>query len=252
MSTLGKLLLLPLPLGEIDTASALPSASIDAVVNLRRFIAEDARTARRFLKQLPLARPIQEIVFDTLNEHTPEQDLDSLLAPLLHGEDVGLVSEAGCPGVADPGAALIALAHDKGIPVAPLVGPSAILLALMASGLNGQRFRFNGYLPVESAARIAAIKALEASSRDAHQTEIFIETPYRNDALLSALIDHCDATTRIAIASDLTTATQEIVTRSVAAWRAVARPNLAKRPTVFSVEAQQRVTVASHHRSRSS
>lgn len=239
-SDTGRLFLVPLPLGSLDTATALPASSIEVVAALRRFIAEDIRTARRFLTQLPLKTPIQQIAFETLNEHTQASALDVLLAPLLAGEDVGLVSEAGCPGVADPGANLIARAHDNGILVVPLVGPSAILLALMASGMNGQRFRFNGYLPVDAQARATAIKTLEEASRKWDQSEIFIETPYRGDALLGALIDHCASETRLAVAIDLTLRSEQIISRPVSLWRTQPRPQLAKRPAVFVLQAAPR------------
>ncbi|MCU0490620.1 MAG: SAM-dependent methyltransferase [Chloroflexaceae bacterium] len=179
----GRLFLVPMPLGDVSPAGALPPATVSVIVGLGHFVAESARTARRFLTQLPLSAPVQSLVIEELNEHTPPAAVHALLAPLLAGHDVGLVSEAGCPVVADPGSNLVRAAHAAGIPVTPLVGPSAPLLALMASGLGGQAFRFAGYLPQDAPARRTAILERQKEARQG-VTQIFIETPYRNEALL--------------------------------------------------------------------
>ena len=171
--------------------------------------------------------------FATLNEHTAANELTELLAPLLAGEDVGIISEAGCPGIADPGAELVSLAHRHGIRVVPLVGPSSILLALMASGLNGQRFAFHGYLPIPEAERNKAIAALEAESARYHQTQLFIETPYRNEKLFSALLAHCRPQTLLCVASDITLPHEQIRTRPIAQWKSQPAPQLNKRPSLF-------------------
>jgi len=196
----GTLYLIPVGLGGDPAVSLLPPSTVETTRRLRTFVVENARSARGFLKAIAHPGPLQELKLLILDEHT--RDVAPLLAPLLAGEDCGLMSEAGCPAVADPGAALVHQAHEAGIRVAPLVGPSSILLALMASGMNGQRFAFHGYLPVEPAERARAIKALEA--RSGAETQIFIETPYRNSALLSALLEHCRGDTLLCIAADLT------------------------------------------------
>lgn len=227
---IGTLYLLPVGLGGSDVDSQLPSATLAAARALRSFIAEDARSARVFLKAIGHPGPLQKIRILVLNEHTAARDLDSLLAPLRAGEDCGLMSEAGCPAVADPGAELVRRAHREGIGVVPLVGPSSILLALMASGMNGQRFTFHGYLPTDKGDRNRALKVLEARARD--ETQIFIETPYRNTAMLEALLDHCRGDTLLCIALDLTLPSESVATRSIAEWKKKP-PVVDRRPTVF-------------------
>ena len=226
--TLGTLYLIPVALGGTNAASLLPPATLEAARRLRTFIAENAKSARGFLKTIAHPRPLQELRFHTLDEHT--RDVAPLVALLLSGEDCGLMSEAGAPAVADPGSTLVRHAHRAGIRVVPLVGPSSILLALMASGMNGQCFAFHGYLPVERVERTRALKALEA--RAGHETQIFIETPYRNGALLSALVEHCRGDTLLCIAADLTLPTEFVSARSVAEWKQEP-PNLDRRPSVF-------------------
>ncbi len=196
------------------------------------FIAENPKSARAFLKQAGYPQPLNTATIATLDKDTPATEIPQLLAPLLQGIDAALVSEAGCPAVADPGALLVRAAHQNGIKVVPLVGPSAILLALMASGLNGQRFSFHGYLPVADAERAHAINALEQRSRRDDATQIFIETPYRNDAMLQALCTHCATQTLLCVAADLTQPTEQIMTRNIADWRRDI-PTLNKRPAVF-------------------
>jgi 16S rRNA (cytidine1402-2'-O)-methyltransferase len=228
----GVLYLLPAPLGEAPVDSLLPAQVQSIATGLRHFVVERPKTARAFLKLLAVPVPLTEIHMQTLDEHTPPEAIEALLQPLLAGADVGLVAEAGCPAVADPGARLVALAHARGIRVRPLIGPSSILLALMSCGLEGQRFAFHGYLPADRAGRIAKIRELERLSRLHRQTQIFIETPYRNSALFADLIATCMAGTKLCVAVDLTTAREWILTQTVSAWRK-ARPDLDRRPAVF-------------------
>jgi 16S rRNA (cytidine1402-2'-O)-methyltransferase len=209
-------------------------------------VAENAKTARAFLKLVaqdhPLARPLQEIRIAELNVNTPPQALTALLQPLLDGVDAGLVSEAGVPAVADPGADLVRLAHQHGIQVRPLVGPSSLLLAVMASGLNGQSFAFNGYLPTDAAQRSKRIAQLEQRSRAEKQTQLLIETPYRNGAMLEALVNACQPGTLVCVATDLTLATESVRTLTAAKWKAQLAsgkaPDFHKKPTVFLFLAQ--------------
>jgi 16S rRNA (cytidine1402-2'-O)-methyltransferase len=231
-SRTGVLYLIPTPLGEAPLDLLLPAEVQRIVTNLRHFLVERAKTARAFLKRLGLSVPLSDIRMEVLDEHTPREAVDALLDPLFTGVDLGLVSEAGCPSVADPGARLVALAHDHGIRVKPLIGPSAILLALMSSGLEGQRFSFHGYLPANRAGRISKIKELERVSHQHRQTQIFIETPYRNNALLADLLATCTPGARLCLAVDLTTTQESIRTQSIGGWRKVP-PDLDRLPTVF-------------------
>lgn len=243
----GILYLIPNTLGQSGAAQADPLASVipdevrSITAQIDYYIAENAKTTRAFLKLIAsknqLARPLQEIRIEELNINTAESDLPALLEPLLQGRDAGLISEAGVPAVADPGSGLVRLAHKRGITVRPLVGPSSLLLALMASGLNGQSFAFNGYLPVDGSQRAKRIKALEDRSRQEKQTQIFIETPYRNGALLEALALTCQPNTLVSIATDLTLPTESIRTQTAGNWKrdlATGRtPDFHKKPTVF-------------------
>lgn len=229
----GRLYLVPSWLSE-ETAPAavLPTPVLERIRALEAFVVEDAKSARRFLAACGHPKPMREIAMSELNEHTDAKDVPALLAPLLEGRDVGLLSEAGVPAVADPGAALVREAHARGIAVVPLVGPSSIILALMASGLEGQRFRFVGYLPAEGAARREAIADLERISARDRETQVFIETPYRNDAVLADVLQACRPSTRLAVAADLTSASESIAMRPVAEWRRNAAP-IGKRPAIF-------------------
>jgi 16S rRNA (cytidine1402-2'-O)-methyltransferase len=220
---------IPTPLGGAPEQS-LPAPALATIRTLRDFVAENAKSARAFLSAVG-CQP-RELAIVELNEHTPAGEVPRLLGPLREGRPLGLLSEAGCPAIADPGAALVEAAHAAGFRVVPLVGPSAITLALMASGLEGQRFAFCGYLPREPAERKQRIKQLEQRSRREHETEIFIETPYRNDALVGALLETCAPGTRLCIAADLTLPVESIRTQAVADWRR-SRPSLGKRPAVF-------------------
>lgn len=237
----GTLYLIPNALGEGALEAVIPDPVRARTASLHYFIAENAKSARAFLKLISTTHPLQQSLQETniseLNVNTPAEQLPSLLAPLLQGHDVGLLSEAGVPAVADPGADLVRLAHREGITVKPLVGPSSLLLALMASGLNGQSFAFHGYLPTDADARASRIRQLEQRSRQERQTQMFIETPYRNEAMLQALAASCAANTLICVATDLTLHTESVRTCSAQQWQkeiaAGKMPAFRKRPTVF-------------------
>ncbi|QDQ27877.1 SAM-dependent methyltransferase [Chitinimonas arctica] len=232
MST-GTLYLVPAPLGDGPLEAILP-ADVRATANrIAHWVAENAKTARRFLKLYGPERMMADLSMHELNEHTRDAELAGLLAPLLAGHDVGVISEAGCPGVADPGAKLVRLAHSHGIRVVPLVGPSSILLALMAAGASGQRFRFHGYLPIEPGPRQDKLRELERDSAKLDEAQLFIETPYRNDAMVDAILQACRPTSQLTVARDLSCAEELIVSRSVARWKSEARPELKKRPAMF-------------------
>jgi len=240
----GTLFLLPTQLGASNWPAVLPAETRETACRLRHFVVENAKTARASLKWLDHPVPLRELAIEQLPEPLKTHDVERLLAPLIAGEDIGLMSEAGCPGVADPGALLVRRAHELGITVRPLVGPSALLLALMASGLDGQRFAFHGYLPQRDPERSQRIAALEKESRQKRQTQLFIETPYRNAALLEALLKTCQPETRLCVATDLTLASESIATRRIADWKchpasADFCANLARRPTVFLLLSEQ-------------
>ncbi len=229
----GRLYVIPNTLGLVPPTSVLPQETIAVALGLRHFVAETPKVARQFLKSLPLQLPLQSIAIAELSEHTPPEHVTTLLEPALAGHDLGLVSDAGCPGIADPGALLVAAAHRAGIRVTPLAGPSAIVLALMASGLNGQAFAFHGYLSAKADARLSTIKVLDEAVARTGATQIFIETPYRNEAMVDALLGGCRAATQLCVAVDLTLPSEQVISATVAAWRRMARPALAKRPAVF-------------------
>lgn len=236
--TAGRLVLVPAWLSEdAPPEDVIPAPALQRIRALDTFVVEDAKSARRFLAACGHPRPMRDIAMSELNEHTAAADIPALLEPALAGRDLGLMSEAGIPAIADPGALLVAAAHERGIRVMPLVGPSSIVLALEASGLEGQRFRFVGYLPAEAAARRAAIVELERQSQRHAETQVFIETPYRNDALLADLLQSCRASTRLAVAADLTGPTESIRMARIEAWRANAA-QVGKRPAIFLLQAQ--------------
>lgn len=222
----GILYAIPTPLGGA-AADALPASALATVRSLRHFVVENARSARAFLKEAGVPCAIQELDISVL-----ESDISKHIKKLQKDISIGLLSEAGCPAIADPGAALVAAAQAAGIRVVPLVGPSSIVLALMASGLEGQRFAFCGYLPRESGARARKLRELEARSRRERETQVFIETPYRNDAMLGALLEACAPGTLLCVASDLTLPSEQIRTRTISAWRSAGHA-IGKRPTVF-------------------
>ena len=229
----GKLYLIPSPLGDYEPAQVLPETVLQRAKELKCFVVEELRTARRFLSAAGLKGHIEELEFHTLNEHTSQQEVEAL-ASLFEKGDVGLISEAGLPAVADPGAALVELCHRKGIEVVPLTGPSSLMLALMASGLNGQSFAFRGYLPAKTDERKQAIKDIERQSKSLNQSQIFIETPYRNDSLLQDLIQQLQPSTRLTVAADLTLPTAFIKTRTAAEWKKDP-VTIGKRPCVFII-----------------
>ncbi|MBK7462572.1 MAG: SAM-dependent methyltransferase [Betaproteobacteria bacterium] len=229
----GTLYLIPVPLGPTAPQDSLPANVLATVRPLTYFVVEQAKTARAFLKAAGTDTPLQELQLEELNEHTKADALDRLLAPLRSGHDVGLLSEAGCPAVADPGANLVALAQQENIRVVPLIGPSSLLLALMASGLNGQRFAFLGYLPAKEAERTKALRDLESDSRKHKQTQLFIETPYRNKAMFEGILQTCSPTTRLTVATDLTLPSESVVTLTIAQWKKKTPPEIERRPTVF-------------------
>lgn len=215
----GTLYLIPVPLGPVSPEACLPPDTLAVARRLDHFVVERARTARAHLKAMAHPQPMQSLHIEELDEHTPPAAIPALLAPLLAGHDLGLLSEAGCPAVADPGAALVLAAHRARIPVAPLIGPSSILLALMASGLGGQRFAFHGYLPAKEPERSQKIRELEKIARRDHATQLFIETPYRSAALLDALASALTPDTCISVGADLSLPGQLVLTRSAKNWR---------------------------------
>jgi len=228
----GSLYLLPNLLGESEPDAVIPAEVLNRARTLDYLVAENPKAARAFLKRIGATRALQSIRVERLDHNTPSSELAPLLDPILSGRDAGLISEAGLPAVADPGAGLIRLAHRHGLRVVPLSGPSSILLALSASGLEGQRFAFNGYLPVPPAEFVTALRELERRSRRLRQTQIFIETPYRNDRSLSLLLRTLESDTLVCVAADLTLQTEAVQMQSVAAWRKT-MPRLKGRPTVF-------------------
>lgn len=241
--TQGALHLIPVPLSELaeaDPTQSLPATVLPVVRELRHFVVENAKSARAFLKTVGMPVPIAELDIrelpgrGKLGKSGPNtQELDGLLAPLQHGTSIGLLSEAGCPAVADPGADLVHRAHQRGYRVIPHIGPSSLLLALMASGLGGQCFAFHGYLPQDGSERQQVIKRLENASKSSDQTQIVIETPYRNPALFESLLMHLQPGTRLCVAMALTTPHETILTQTIGAWRKAPKVEFEKQPTVF-------------------
>lgn len=235
MAEKGILYLIPTTLGDTtETADVIP-VKVNAIINtIDEYIVENEKSARHYLKKIGIKKPLQEIILHPLNQHTEAKDISTYLNSIALGKNIGIISEAGCPGVADPGAEVVKSAHQKNIHVVPLVGPSSILLALMASGFNGQSFTFNGYLPKERSERIKKIKDLERLAQQKDQTQLFIETPYRNAHLLDDILTTCDGKTPLCIACDITLPTEFIKTKSVAAWKKEI-PDLNKRPAIFLI-----------------
>jgi 16S rRNA (cytidine1402-2'-O)-methyltransferase len=230
---LGTLYMVPVTLGDDNLSYVIPADVMQLVQNLEYFVVENEKSARRFLGSVKTHKPVRELNFQLLNEHSVEKDLPALIAPLLAGHNVGMLSEAGCPGIADPGALLAALAHKKNIRVTPLVGPSSILLGLMASGFNGQQFTFLGYLPSDKAARVNKLKEIEKQSQCLNKTQIFIETPYRNQHMLEDILASCAANTKLCIAKNVSLETEFVVSKTIAEWKKTELPDLHKQPTVF-------------------
>ena len=228
----GRLYLIPTTLGETNPLEVLPLSVKKIVEKIDFFIVENEKSARGFIKSICPAKSQPKLIISLLNKFTDPVEIPDLIDPCLEGYDMGILSEAGCPGIADPGAEVVKHAHQKNIRVIPLVGPSSILLALMASGLNGQNFAFNGYLPIDKEKRKKEIKRLERLSFEADQTQLFIETPYRNDAFLSDLITTLSATTKICVACDITLPTEIIKTKTAEEWKKT-KVDLHKRPTLF-------------------
>lgn len=227
--------MLPCPISEGNPYDVLPEANRAVMGAIDYFIVENVRTARRFLSAAKIGRPIEELEFAECSEHTTEMDIAPLLKPILEGRDCGIISEAGLPGVADPGADVVAAAQRAGIEVIPLVGPSSILMALMASGQNGQSFAFNGYLPIKPAERTKALKNFERRAVQEGQSQIFIEAPYRNDKLFADMVSVLMPSVRLTVAVDITSPTQSIRTLTVAQWRKAPKPEMHKRPTIFII-----------------
>ena len=227
-----KLYLIPVPLSDVAPRGVLPEGNIDIVRSLRYFIVENVRSARRFLKSCDRAIDIDTLSFSVLNVKTPPDDIAAMLEPMAQGHDMGIISEAGCPAVADPGADAVAVAQARGYEVVPLVGPSSILLSLMGSGFNGQSFAFNGYLPIDREQRAAKLRELERRITHDHQTQIFIETPYRNNKLIAELARQLPRRLKLCVASDITGPSQSIITRPLSYW-ATAKYDYDKIPTIF-------------------
>jgi 16S rRNA (cytidine1402-2'-O)-methyltransferase len=234
MSKSGTLYLIPTTLGESNLNTVIPENNNLITSRLRHFIVEDVRTARRFLRKMDKQFPIDDCTFFTLNQHTSATEASNFLEPLAKGNDMGIISEAGCPAIADPGADIVAIAQRKNMKVVPLVGPSSILLALMASGFNGQSFAFVGYLPIDSSERAKTLKRLESRAVSENQTQLFIETPYRNMKMLEDIIKHCQSNTRLCIAADITLDSEFIKTKPVGEWKQQL-PDLSKRPCIFAI-----------------
>lgn len=228
----GKIYLIPTLLGETEPEKVLPSHIFETVNIIDVYIVENIRTARRFLRKINIKKPIDELTFFELNKRTDHTKLFEFIKPVFDGKNIGIISEAGCPGIADPGSDVVRLAHTKNIRIVPLVGPSSILLALIASGGNGQNFAFSGYLPIEQNERIKEIKYLESKAVKENQSRIFMETPYRNNKLLEDIFRICNPETMLTIATDITTQSEYIATKRIIDWKK-AIPDLNKRPAIF-------------------
>lgn len=227
------LYLIPVTLGDTPLESVLPAYNKEIILGIKHFIVEDLRSARRFLKKVDREIDIDTLTFFTLNKHTSPGELSEYLKPLIAGNSVGIISEAGCPAIADPGADIVAIAQQKGLKVIPLVGPSSILLSVMGSGFNGQSFAFHGYLPIDSGERIKKLKSLEQRVYAEDQTQLFIETPYRNLKMVEDILNNCRPQTKLCIAANLTTADEYIKTKSVKEWKSKKLPELSKIPCIF-------------------
>ena len=231
----GNLYLIPCPLGDIQPLEVLPQSVKNAIEKIDHYIVEHEKDARRFIKSIVPDKEQSSLKIQEINKFTQHEEISPMLNPCLEGFDVGVISDAGCPGIADPGARAVHYAHEKGIRVVPLVGPSSILLAMMASGFNGQNFAFNGYLPIDKGDRKTEIKRLEKLSKDFDQSQLFIETPYRNNQMLQSLTENLSAQTRICIARDITLPSEYIQTATVDLWKKI-KVDLHKRPTLFIIQ----------------
>ncbi len=231
------LYLIPVTLGDTPISNVLPSYNKEIILGIRHFIVEELRTARRFLKAVEKSIDIDSLTFYEMGKHADVSRFNQYLEPLRKGQSVGVISEAGCPAVADPGADVVAIAQREGLRVVPLVGPSSILLAVMASGFNGQSFAFHGYLPIDAGARTKRLKQLESRSAAEHQTQLFIETPYRNEKLMADLLATCNPQTRLCIAAGLTTEQEYVRSQSIRDWKKNGLPQISKIPTIFAIYA---------------
>lgn len=231
----GKLYLIPCPLGDTPPLEVLPLSVKKAVEEIDHFIVEHEKNARRFIKSIVPRKSQPDLVLYAINKFTDESEIPQMLNPCLEGHDMGIISDAGCPGIADPGAAVVEQAHMKGIKVVPMVGPSSILLAMMASGFNGQNFAFNGYLPIDKQERKKDIKRLEKLSESNQQSQLFIETPYRNNQMMESLIENLDPLTKLCIACDITLSSEYIHTKVIKDWAKI-KVDLNKRPTIFIIQ----------------
>lgn len=238
MKAIGKLYLIPTTLGESDPMDVLPQTVRRVIEFIDDYIVENEKTARKFIKSVYPEKVQATLRLSTLNKHTEVSEHNKMIQPCLEGRNIGLMSEAGCPGVADPGAVIVKLAHEKNIQVIPLVGPSSILLAMMASGMNGQSFTFNGYLPIDKGEKKSALKSLEKLSHDKNQSQLFIETPYRNNKLLEDMLQTLQPNTHLCIAADITLPTEYIKTMRVQDWKK-AKVDLHNRPTIFIIHKTQ-------------
>lgn len=227
------LYLIPVTLGETEISQVLPAYNHDVIVNIKHFVVENIRSARRFLKKVEKSIDIDELTFYELNRHTDRKFISQYLDPIKQGKPVGIISEAGCPAIADPGADVVAIAQSRGIKVVPLVGPSSIIMSVMASGFNGQSFAFNGYLPVEGPQRIKALKKLENKIYNEDQTQLFIETPYRNAKMFETILGALRPKTKLCIAAGITCAEEYIKTLTVEQWKKEKLPDIAKVPAIF-------------------
>lgn len=230
----GKLYLIPALLGDSQPNYSIPSGLLNIINSLDEFIVENERTARRYLKSLGYEKPLQELILHPLNKHTELEEIPSFLKNAETGKNIGLLSEAGTPAIADPGADIVTIAHTKGIQVIPLVGPSSILLSLMASGFNGQNFAFVGYLPIDKKQRVNKIKELERRVYLEDQTQIFIETPYRNNQMIKDLVNSCKPETKLCVACDLTLDNELVISKPINSWKKT-QPDIHKRPAVFLI-----------------
>ena len=231
----GNLYLIPCPIGDTPPLEVLPLLVKKAVEEIDHYIVEDEKNARRFIKSLVPRKSQPNLHFEIINKFTNPSEIPEMLNPCLEGVDIGVISDAGCPGIADPGAAVVAEAHAKGIKVVPLVGPSSILLAMMASGFNGQNFAFNGYLPIDKKERKSEIKRLERLSKEQDQSQLFIETPYRNNQILESLANTLHPQTQLCVACDLTLSSEYIKTQTAEEWKRT-KVDLNKRPTLFIIQ----------------
>lgn len=234
---LASLYLIPVTLGQTPLPQVLPKYNKQIILSIRHFIVEEIRTARRFLKQVDKSIDIDALTFYSMGKHADTTLFSRYLEPLRRGESMGVISEAGCPAVADPGANIVAIAQRENLNVVPLVGPSSILLAIMGSGFNGQSFAFVGYLPVDASLRSKRIKQLESRSSTEKQTQLFIETPYRNAKMIADILNVCHPTTQLCIAAGLTTEAQYLHTHAVSEWKKTTIPDLSKTPTIFAIYA---------------